>query len=620
MTLLSMARRRVGETRASFLPSLRPGHDDRRQMAESLAALYAAGASVAWPQVTERWGARRVEAPTYPFQRQRHWFDDRRAAGTSDAMWAEAAASAEAQSGDGPLDLSIETQTERSRALDRLATTFIASALSSWRLFTRAGESHDVEDIMARCAISPIYRRLMERWCDALAAEGVLERRGDAYVATAPLPPVDPEALVADMRPLFGRDTAVFDYVARAGAMAADVVTGRESGLETLFPGGSDQLADRLYRTSPTARYLNAIVRAAVHGALGGERQLRILEIGAGTGATTAGLLPTLPASRTTYCFTDVGARFLTRARERFAAYPFLEYRLFDAEAPPAEQGLPRHGYDLVIAANVLHATRDLDDTLANVRALLAPHGILVLLEATEHPRWFDVTTGLIGGWQRFEDKWRGSHPLLTPQAWSEALAANGFDAALAFPSDDSSAAVLGQRVILARGPGGVPPRAGAAVPTRAVRSSAAVPTPAAAGISLELQELSEAERGDRLVAVVRDAVVRVLGLDPGRPPDRRQRLLDLGVDSLMALEIRDILTAAVGAERRLPSTLLFEHPTIDGVAAYLERTVIAAPPRPAEAGAPSRADDTERVIAADVDALSDAEVEALINQRLERM
>ena len=64
-----------------------------------------------------------------------------------------------------------------------------------------------------------------------------------------------------------------------------------------------------------------------------------------------------------------------------------------------------------MIAANVLHATRDLDVTLEHVRALLAPGGVLVAYEATHHPRWFDVTTALIEGWQRFEDRGAATTP-----------------------------------------------------------------------------------------------------------------------------------------------------------------------------------------------------------------
>ena len=89
-------------------------------------------------------------------------------------------------------------------------------------------------------------------------------------------------------------------------------------------------------------------------------RKLRIVEIGAGTGGTTAGILDRLPAERVDYCFTDVGALFTAQAQSTFSNYPFMRYQVLDIERDPREQGFPAHRFDIAIAANVLHATGDL--------------------------------------------------------------------------------------------------------------------------------------------------------------------------------------------------------------------------------------------------------------------
>jgi SAM-dependent methyltransferase len=105
---------------------------------------------------------------------------------------------------------------------------------------------------------------------------------------------------------------------------------------------------------------MNGLVQAAVQDAcreLPAGRGLRILEVGAGTGGTTAGLLPLLPVRRSDYLFTDIGASFLHKAAERFASYPFVRYQPLDIEREPAAQGFQPYQADLVVAANVLHAT-----------------------------------------------------------------------------------------------------------------------------------------------------------------------------------------------------------------------------------------------------------------------
>ena len=89
---------------------------------------------------------------------------------------------------------------------------------------------------------------------------------------------------------------------------------------------------------------------------------------------------------------------------------------MFDLEKDLEAQGFALHSFDVIVGANVVHAARDLDGALKRMSLLLAPGGILVLVEATRHHGWFDFTTGLIEGWQHFADELRGDHPLLTPE------------------------------------------------------------------------------------------------------------------------------------------------------------------------------------------------------------
>ena len=83
---------------------------------------------------------------------------------------------------------------------------------------------------------------------------------------------------------------------------------------------------------------------------------------------------------------------------------PYLTYRLFDVEHPVAPQGFGTARYDLVIAANVLHATRDIRRTLRNAKALLRPNGLLLLNELSTKSLFTHLTFGLLEGWWRYED------------------------------------------------------------------------------------------------------------------------------------------------------------------------------------------------------------------------
>ncbi len=73
--LLGMARRCVSHWRGVFGPSLRRGHDDWEVLLGTVAELYTAGAQVDWQAFDRDWRRRRLQLPTYPFDRSRFWFE-----------------------------------------------------------------------------------------------------------------------------------------------------------------------------------------------------------------------------------------------------------------------------------------------------------------------------------------------------------------------------------------------------------------------------------------------------------------------------------------------------------------------------------------------------------------
>ena len=164
------------------------------------------------------------------------------------------------------------------------------------------------------------------------------------------------------------------------------MLRGECDALDLLFPGGSLVDAERLYEQSPFSRRHNEHIRTTLQALVErklGDRRLRVLEIGAGTGATTRFALEALPAGSVEYVFTDASPMFLARAKEKFRDRHDIEYRQLDIEQDPIGQGFAAADFDVVIAANVLHATRDLRRTLGHVSRLLGDDGLLMLLKAS---------------------------------------------------------------------------------------------------------------------------------------------------------------------------------------------------------------------------------------------
>jgi malonyl CoA-acyl carrier protein transacylase len=629
--LLALGRRCVAAASAAWLPSLRKGRDDWSQMLESLGRLYVAGAPLDWTGFDRDHLRRKVVLPTYPFRRERYWIEEEAAEAPSAAQaraFERATAAGRRQARQAPIGLDLSGHPKRLAFLDLLTTAYVAATLRRLGVYGRAGEAYSVKDLRERVGILPIYDKLLTRWLRKLAADGLLREEGEAFVSPEPLSAPAPETLWAEAEREHSTEAPVLrTYVERCGAMLADVVTGKESALETLFPGGSFEVAEALYQASPAASYVNEIAAAVVGAAaaaLAGGEKLRVLELGAGTGGTTSALLPALLPERTEYVFTDVSEVFLARARTKLVAFPFVRYGLLDIGRDPGEQGYPAGSFDVVVAANVMHAAADLGLALDHARALLTPGGLLILSETTAHPAWLDITTGLIEGWQQFEDEMRQSSPLIPAEAWSELLTRRGFVDVVALPESGSPAEVLGLHVLVARTPPSSAAKIGRSallLPEREGLVRAAGNGDEAGQRAAELRaRLQEAPPGlgeEILLEFVRETVVQVLRLDPSQSADRRHRLMDLGFDSLMAVELRDRLATGLGLTRKLPATLVFDHPCIEDIASYLAEEALGRTPAPTLGLKPGAAEAVSPSAAA-VARLSEEEAEALLLQRLE--
>src|SRR5690606_22004553 len=118
------------------------------------------------------------------------------------------------------------------------------------------------------------------------------------------------------------------------------------------------------------------------------------------------------------------------------------------------------------------------------------------------------------------------------------------------------------------RDPAGVDGKGGSPA---AVRDAAA----SDGGLAARLAAAPRDRRRDLVLAFVHEQALRGIGGGSGTS-DPRQPLNELGVDSLMAVELRNLLGKGLGVPAALPATLVFDHPTIDALTDYIAREVLA--------------------------------------------
>jgi NADPH:quinone reductase-like Zn-dependent oxidoreductase/ubiquinone/menaquinone biosynthesis C-methylase UbiE len=214
-----------------------------------------------------------------------------------------------------------------------------------------------------------------------------------------------------------------------------------QNQIDPLFLMMEDDRLEKHYRDNQVLS--QCYEQAAVFAGLLANKNpfLNVLEIGAGTGGATLPILEALSGSDgnvprfANYEFTDISTGFFEKMTEKTQKFGDLfKVKRLDIESDPAEQGFQTGLYDLIIAANVLHATRLIQSTLSRVRSLLKPGGSLILIEITVKNLAASLIFGTLPGWWAGEEDGRHMGPLLTEHEWDAALQKVGFhglDAAL---------------------------------------------------------------------------------------------------------------------------------------------------------------------------------------------
>ena len=336
--------------------------------------------------------------------------------------------------------------------LDAVCAAYVGDALAGFGWCGAPGTVLVFDDLLHQ--VVPHHHRLLARMLAMLVEDNVLAEEADGRwrVLRDTTSPTKPD--IASLIDRFPQFRAEILFAERGGAQLGAALRGHVDAAEVLFPAGSFELADELYRRSPAAHAFNALAARAVAEALRSVpsgRRLRILEIGGGTGGVTSAILPILPADTVSYLFTDISPAFLQKAQSDFSTYPFLDFECLDIEKSPGDQGFKTNHFDLIVASNVLHATDNLAVTIEHAGSLLAPGGQLLILEGLKPVRWIDLSFGLTEGWWKFSDTvLRPDYPLMGADAWRSLLAEKGFCEPLIAPNATSNAWV-GQGMILAK-------------------------------------------------------------------------------------------------------------------------------------------------------------------------
>lgn len=274
------------------------------------------------------------------------------------------------------------------------------------------------------------HKKLIPQLYKILQDAGFVTSKNGIRCRTAvSLPEDSASALHATMVKKFPKHSSETKLLHTTAHSLADCLSGANDATALLFRDSNARtLLEDVYTNAPMfktgtlmlARYLTDVVKR-----FGDTREIKILELGAGTGGTTKHLIESLVDTKHkfTYTFSDLSLSLVAAAKRKFAKYPFMKYTVLDVEKQPEPQFAG--AFDIIISTNCIHATKDLVASTTNIHKMLRYDGILCLIELTRNLFWFDLVFGLLEGWWLFNDG--REHVLADETRWERCLRAAGF-------------------------------------------------------------------------------------------------------------------------------------------------------------------------------------------------
>ena len=218
----------------------------------------------------------------------------------------------------------------------------------------------------------------------------------------------------------------------RCGKYLADILQHKVMP-ETLLYSQKSSIQEHWNGASPSNLSMNLALRDTLREIVKDwpeNRRLRILDVGASDTEISQLILSVFPPEQCDYDYIHHDEELLGKASFDLEAWDFVKTEQLDLslEIEVSDCSIQLGVYDIVIAANTLYHSDDLSKVQNNIKQLLSPKGVLLLLERPSD-RFMDMTFGLQSDWWAHTSNNNNPVPLLmSASEWRTSLAETGFD------------------------------------------------------------------------------------------------------------------------------------------------------------------------------------------------
>ncbi|KAI9714707.1 MAG: Type I Iterative PKS [Chrysothrix sp. TS-e1954] len=312
----------------------------------------------------------------------------------------------------------------------RLVLSYVATAfkkLGCDLAVAHAGDDLDAVNVLDR------HKHLLARMHHILVDGGYVQMNGStSYIRTSKEFDLEsPELLLERITAKFPIHASEHLLLNVTGSRLAECLTGKVDPLGLLFAKKANrQLLADVYDLAPMCRATTRLLAsylAQVFPPNDKGEVFHLLEVGGGTGGTSRYLVEYLTRRGIpfTYTFTDVSSALVSNIKKTFGTNQCMRFATLDVEQPPPADFVNK--YHAIISTNCIHATRNATSSMANLRTMLRPEGLLALVEFTSGLYWFDLVYGLLDGWWVFSDG--RNHALADTPFWEQSFLTAGYTA-----------------------------------------------------------------------------------------------------------------------------------------------------------------------------------------------
>lgn len=335
----------------------------------------------------------------------------------------------------------------------------LLAAFQQAGIFLTPDKKYSLAEITGAVSPDAQYQDLITRWLQILVGEGLTSHDHLGWS-------VSEETLAnyrfEDLWDKFGQMEAqvcnsreLFDYQLHAAKTLLAQLRGEINPIDVFFPKGETNNARAIYGENRISDAINNAAASAVVNIAASyrDRPVRILEVGAGVGATTENIVDRLPSNVAEYRFTDISTFFLRKARERFKHHTFMSYGLFDMNEDCGPQEIDFGGYDIILCANVLHNAVNIYEAFDRLNQLRRAGGVIIMVEPVTELYAALISVSIKMNLVNFTDHRKDSHKVfIQDDEWDRVYAATGLQRIAEYPMDGDPLRECGQRLIVVGG------------------------------------------------------------------------------------------------------------------------------------------------------------------------